>query len=738
MSNPFQTPTPSLARSQQRFLKSSRKRTFRPAWFGIGAIVITILLLLWFAQASRWNPLSFRNFLLLPGGGDRIFIEQVGMDRTAARAAYRAALASLQDGSYDQALNQFKKLEGTYPGLEDMLWLHEAEAYAGLGNEWAVQKKLQNLLDHHGDSPLRTVALYRIGQSQFRGSEWEKASKTFEQVKNDFPGSTYATGSLYYLGAAITRQDGGDKPRAAEYLRGYLKQCPDCKFSGDAADLLEKLLPHPTSEEQALIGLADASASKDPKKTLAHLTKGNRNLTWLTLGRAQIRAGQRPAGVQSIIGGLGYAKDNDEAKKAIDTIAGYSASPAATLRALSSKHLKTGGDYILWKLAELDPGNANAYLQALLKDYPLSDYAPESNWKQLWPLLAAGQNDAYIEHARAFLGRYGYARSASKALFWIGKLQEKSNPAEATRTYERLLSQYPTSYYAFRASGRLQVLTRNRPDPGWLTHEDRGYPPDDSDPNLLSIMPPAGQFGGNGQNRRDAAVELQAIGAGEDVRLFVQEATGNLPPAVQSWVEQVGGDRAKGLRTIRDALEKQTKDDFLASGNKSVRPQGTKDELRLLYPIYFPEPIRQAGQRNELDPLLIQSLMREESYFNEFAISSSNARGLMQLMPATARDVAGWESLPGFTIASLFTPEVNIRLGSRYLAHLHQLFNGNSMPAVGAYNGGPGAMKRWIQSSPYFTEDPDLFVERIPYEQSRDYIKKVFTSYWNYTRLYGG
>jgi soluble lytic murein transglycosylase len=70
------------------------------------------------------------------------------------------------------------------------------------------------------------------------------------------------------------------------------------------------------------------------------------------------------------------------------------------------------------------------------------------------------------------------------------------------------------------------------------------------------------------------------------------------------------------------------------------------------------------------------------------------------------------------------------------LGYLHETFNYNSMPAVGAYNGGPGAMKRWQQASSLAQSDPDMFVERIPYEQSRDYIKKVFGSWWNYHRLY--
>jgi soluble lytic murein transglycosylase len=126
--------------------------------------------------------------------------------------------------------------------------------------------------------------------------------------------------------------------------------------------------------------------------------------------------------------------------------------------------------------------------------------------------------------------------------------------------------------------------------------------------------------------------------------------------------------------------------------------------------------------------------MREESYFNPLAVSGSNAMGLMQLMPTTASEVARWEAMPSFQPMELFVPEVNVKLGSRYLKHLHELFQGNSMLAVGSYNGGPNAVKRWLSVA---QKDPDWFVESIPYEQTRTYIKKVFTSYWNYRQLYG-
>lgn len=739
MSNPFQVQTRPITKRPAP-MSARRSSGWISPWISALTAAAAFLLLIWFFRQATWMPSPVRNIFPLPESGNRIFVAQADLSHEKAQALYRQALSDLEDGSYEKALEEFKRLEPVYPGLQDILWLHEAECYVGQGNEWAVQKKLNSLLQQYPDSAVKVLARYKIGQSQYRGSEWEKAQKTFEKIRQDYPQSDYAKGSLYYLGALLAKEESTQK-QAIQPLEGYLRECPDCKFSGDAADVLEKVLPTPTAEEYGLMGVANAAAAKDIKKTLAHLGKGPRAMTWLALGKSQIRAGQTQAGIQTLASGLPNAKDTETAKTAIDAILAHTA-PAqqlTLLKGLTYKRLNVGGDYVLWKLAETDPTQAQTYYGQLARDYPQSDYAPESGWRLIWPLVPGGERTSYVAQAQRYLAKYPYARSAPKALFWIAKIIEKSSPAEATRAYQRILEQYPGSYYAFRAKGRLQVLAEGKPDPGWPTLGNRhDYPPEATDFSQLNILPPVTGFapGAMGWTLRNQAQELQAIGAAEDVRLLVSESLGSLPPAVDSWATQVAGDRAKGLRIIRDALDQQTKDAFLANGGKALQPAGTPDELKLLYPVYFSQDVGPAGRRNQIDPYLIQSLMREESYFNEFAISGSNARGLMQLLPSTAKDVAGWEGMPHFQTSDLFLPDVNVRLGSRYLAHLHDLFNGNAMPAVGAYNGGPGAMKRWVQASAYFSNDPDMFVELIPYEQSRDYIKKVFASYWNYTRLY--
>ena len=108
------------------------------------------------------------------------------------------------------------------------------------------------------------------------------------------------------------------------------------------------------------------------------------------------------------------------------------------------------------------------------------------------------------------------------------------------------------------------------------------------------------------------------------------------------------------------------------------------------------------------------------------------ATGLAQLMPSTAEWVV--KQVPEAAGRPLTDPDANLRLGAWYLAYTHKS-TGDSMHAVAAYNGGPGAVASWKRK---FSPDPDVFVEQIPYPETRDYVKKVFASAWNYARLYGG
>lgn len=156
---------------------------------------------------------------------------------------------------------------------------------------------------------------------------------------------------------------------------------------------------------------------------------------------------------------------------------------------------------------------------------------------------------------------------------------------------------------------------------------------------------------------------------------------------------------------------------------------------KLLYPTYYADLVLQHAREFDLDPLLIFALIRQESLFEPFAVSSAAANGLMQVIPSTGREIHGdlnWP--PNYTTADLQKPYVSIRFGSHYLAKQRRFFGGDLYAALAAYNGGPGNALRWKERS---SSDPDLFFLAITFDETQRYIRAIGANYAIYHRLYG-
>ena len=164
------------------------------------------------------------------------------------------------------------------------------------------------------------------------------------------------------------------------------------------------------------------------------------------------------------------------------------------------------------------------------------------------------------------------------------------------------------------------------------------------------------------------------------------------------------------------------------------KPDFEDSIYKLAYQLHYQDIINVKAREYHLDPYLVTSIIREESYFNTQAGSSAGATGLMQLMPATASYIAGKNNIRYTGKSSLLDPKVNIELGSAYLDYAKTKLYENDLLAVASYNGGPNAVRSWKNNMNY--KNFDEFIENIPYPETRDYIKKVFRSYWVYLNVY--
>jgi soluble lytic murein transglycosylase len=169
-----------------------------------------------------------------------------------------------------------------------------------------------------------------------------------------------------------------------------------------------------------------------------------------------------------------------------------------------------------------------------------------------------------------------------------------------------------------------------------------------------------------------------------------------------------------------------------------IRQEGAWNEalLRLVYPFPYRATIEREARRNGLDPFLVAGLIRQESGFHPAARSPAGALGLMQIMPATGTSLARELGIGSFRPARLTEPELNIRMGTRYLATMLARYDGRVGDALAAYNAGPTRMARWRAFPEH--ADPELFAERLPFTETRDYVRIVQTNAAIYRALYVG
>lgn len=156
------------------------------------------------------------------------------------------------------------------------------------------------------------------------------------------------------------------------------------------------------------------------------------------------------------------------------------------------------------------------------------------------------------------------------------------------------------------------------------------------------------------------------------------------------------------------------------------------DDLQLRFPLAYGDLIASAASRNGISQLFLYAIARQESAFIYDAQSAVGAMGLMQLMPTTGEEMAVGEGMD-FAAQELLRPEINITLGSRYLAQMLEQFNGNRIVAAAAYNAGPNRVKQWLRDDQKRTLPYDIWIETIPFAETRGYVQNVLA----YAVIYG-
>lgn len=344
----------------------------------------------------------------------------------------------------------------------------------------------------------------------------------------------------------------------------------------------------------------------------------------------------------------------------------------------------------------------------LAKVDPSQDAGLQRFWDKAWGAYARGDLNGARPLFKFIFETYRNPNVRRQSQYWFARSAERlGNKAEASAIYQQLASApyddlyaiYSEQHGAPRPARNTNPLKEKRPDWGEIAEK--------SMPAELRL-----------------AYELTALSDARDAQIEIQR---NANRENQQFADALLAElfsSANNLQMMYTTLRRAWP--TLATVEQDSVPAHF---LQLYYPMKYEDAIRKNAEKNGLDPYLIMALILQESYFNPAAKSSVGATGLMQLMPATGRELA--QKL--HTSAHLENPETNIKLGAFHFRHLVDLFDGHTQLAVASYNAGQGNVLKWRRAAP--SKPMDEFLESIPFPETRNYVKRVTLISSTYRRL---
>jgi soluble lytic murein transglycosylase len=388
-----------------------------------------------------------------------------------------------------------------------------------------------------------------------------------------------------------------------------------------------------------------------------------------------------------------------------------------------------------------DLRQAASLWQRLGSRYSATEYGPEGFFQAGFALLRLRDFPAAQAAFQGALSIASDRETQARAYFWMGKAFAASgNPAEAQSMWSQARTLDPTGYYSERAAQLLAGQSHfGLPAPAFpaINLEAERHDAENwlrvtfnlpADLDLSAPGPLAGDL------RFQRGTELWRLGLYEQARL-----------EFESLRQDIAADPANTYRLANHLIDLGLYRSGIIAARQVLNLVGYDDAgtlnapiyfNRLRFGLYFREVVEPAAAAYGFESLFLYSLIRQESLFEGFVTSAAGARGLMQIIPSTGQSIfdrSGWPA--GYTSDDLYRPVVSITYGADYLSRQRAAVEGDLLAALAAYNGGPGNAAAWRRLA---AGDPDLFIEVIRFEETRNYIRSIFEQYVIYNRLYGG
>ena len=590
---------------------------------------------------------------------------------------------SLENGDYEKAIVMLTAAYKEMPFLGDYILFWRAKAFEGKSELDNAIADLRTAKSAFKDSPIiRTLRFHEIELLQKAGEN--DLDDPFQKYIADYPSDSR---SKFVYAAYLKNRGNKDKAKAL-FKEIFISVSPFSRSAGEelstsditAADLLHKgkNLNNAWLFKESEKCFRDALHMKDAKTVKKEITDGLayslfRQKKYKEAAALYLDCDNRYWRAKSLF----RAGDFDHFEAEIRSLSRLSDQRTASLLlAYGSKKRRSG-----------DTDAAISIYDDVLSKFPSAK--EDALWHKGWTLYRAGDYKNSLDIFSSLYKSYGGARY----LYWGNRCKEALGSGETPKAISYISNDRNNNFYMFIASMRSGG--------------------------------PVPAIAKTGLDRCAAYVLPRRVEVLEDLG-FKSEALAEIVSGTDKKLPE------QDIACLSDHLRKMR--NFKTSISMAARITYREDLHELFYPPAYLDVVEEAARADAIDPLLILSIMREESRFAPDARSVAGALGLMQLMPQTASRLSTHANVSMKHSDDLYDVRTNIYIGAYYLKLLIRIFD--SVPhAIAAYNAGEDAVKNWVAAGRY--RSTDEFIEDIPYDETRNYVKKVMTSYFEYIRQSG-
>jgi soluble lytic murein transglycosylase len=630
------------------------------------------------------------------------------------------------------------------PILNDYAQHIRAQAEYKLKNYAEVSKSATQIFNQQPLSPLiGSAAALAVGADL----DADNPKRAFELIKKYFDRIPQPQGT--FLLARVFKAN-GDLLQAAEYFQRVYYTYPTSREAQDAANVLVDLKQRlgeafPAVMPGAMLGRAQklldakkpADASIELAAAIPQLGGAQRDLARVRLGEADFLAGKTQDAF-AYLTGLKVADPEADAERLNNLIrAARKLNRDADVRPFLTQLEQHPTSP--WRLDALifvadaarSQNDAATYLplySACAASFGTDPKAEWCHWQVAFNSYRKAGADAF-DLLRAYIQKFPDSNNTSDALYFLGRLMESKNDVESARAcYDEMGMHFPNTYFAIVAKERVVSPSIKAANPSAtmlaflhaVPWRDRGHFPS-FDPEPVT------------QKRVSRARLLQLTGLDDLAENELKFGARN-----DSEPQNVYALELAKMATKRNSPEMAVR--YIKSFAPGYTYMALDEAPPIFWQMAFPIPFRGAidkySRDQGLDPFLIAALIRQESEFDVKVISYANAYGLMQLLPATGRQLARHFGIKRLNAASLLTADRNIQLGTYFFRNLMNSYGGQPEIALASYNAGPGRANLWRTWGPF--REPAEFIETVPFHQTRGYIQFVLRNADVYRRLYAG